>query len=132
MGPGVTSRHPSQELAIVDDKVGEGELMRVEEEGRDTERHDRNPEVDQVWCPDRQGDIDQEHDRPQTQVDRWPSETRAERTMSISTGALRAEKGDILKNAERDTGSGETTPGSNVSSSTEVQVAQDRVRVDLS
>ena len=32
----VAAVHPPQELAVVDDEVGEGELVRVEEEGRDT------------------------------------------------------------------------------------------------
>ena len=32
----ITPRHPSQEFSIIDDKVGKRELMRVEEEWRDT------------------------------------------------------------------------------------------------
>lgn len=64
MSPGITTRHPSKELAVVNDEVGEGKLMRVEEEGSDAKRHDRDPEVDQVWGPDRQRDVDQQHDCP--------------------------------------------------------------------
>jgi len=43
---GVSSRHPSEVLSVIDNEVAEGELMRVEEEGSDTEGENRNPEVD--------------------------------------------------------------------------------------
>lgn len=56
----VSTRHPSQELPIVDDKVGERELMRVEQEWRDAERKHREPEVDEVRRPDGHGGIQQE------------------------------------------------------------------------
>lgn len=46
VSPRVTARHPAEELAIVDDEVAEGELVRVEDEGRDAEGEDRDPEVD--------------------------------------------------------------------------------------
>ena len=36
----VPARHPPEELAVVDDEVGEGELMWVEQEGRDAKRQD--------------------------------------------------------------------------------------------
>ena len=51
MGQRVASRHPAQEFAIVDDEVGEQELMRVEQEWSDTEGHDGNPEVDEMRHP---------------------------------------------------------------------------------
>ena len=57
MGQGVTTRHPAKEFAIVDDEVSEGELVRVEEERCDTKREDCEPEVNEVWRPDRQGCI---------------------------------------------------------------------------
>lgn len=36
----VAARHPAEVLAVVDDKVAEGELVRVEEEGCDAEGED--------------------------------------------------------------------------------------------
>jgi hypothetical protein len=49
----VTARHPAEELAVVDDKVAEGELVRVEHEGSDAEGENRDPEVDDC---ERQGE----------------------------------------------------------------------------
>ena len=42
----VSSGHPPQKFAIIDNEVGEGKLVRVEEEWGDTKREDRKPEVD--------------------------------------------------------------------------------------
>jgi len=55
MGQGIAARHPAKEFAIIDDEIGEGELVRVEEERSDAEREDCEPEVDEEWRPDRQG-----------------------------------------------------------------------------
>jgi len=67
----VTATHPTQEFTdydtihqsirneedayspIIDDKVGEDELVRVEQEGRYTKRKDGNPEVDEIRGPER-------------------------------------------------------------------------------
>ena len=56
--PRITARHPPQELSMVDDEVGEGELMRVEEERRDTESEDGTPEVDEMRNPKSHGDVE--------------------------------------------------------------------------
>lgn len=69
----VTATHPTQELTnydtiyqhlsityeeddyspIINDKVGEDKLVRVEQEGRYTKRKNGNPEVDEVRGPER-------------------------------------------------------------------------------
>ena len=77
MGSTVTSRHPSEELSVIDDKVGERELMGVEQEGSDTKTKDGNPEVNDVRDEYRHGDVEQEHQRSNTKVDRGASESRA-------------------------------------------------------
>jgi hypothetical protein len=69
MGSAVTSRHPSEELSVINDKVGEGELMGVEEEWSDTETENGNPEVDNVRDKDRHGDVEQENQCSDTEVD---------------------------------------------------------------
>lgn len=43
--PRVSSRHPSEVLAVVNDEVAERELVRVEEEGSDAQGENRDPEV---------------------------------------------------------------------------------------
>lgn len=73
----VASAHPSQELAVVDDEVGVRELVRVEQERRDTETDDGDPEVDQVRDKDRQRDVQQEDQRSEAEVDRRTGESRA-------------------------------------------------------
>lgn len=55
MGQGITTGHPAKEFAIIDDEVGEGELVGVEEEWSDTKCEDCEPEVDEEWRPDRKG-----------------------------------------------------------------------------
>ena len=55
--PRVTSRHPSQELAVVDNEIGKRELMRVEQEWRNTKTENGDPEVDDVWDEDRHGNV---------------------------------------------------------------------------
>ena len=57
--PRISSRHPPQKFTIIDDEVGKGELVRVEKEWSDTEREDREPEVDEVWYPDGKRDIEE-------------------------------------------------------------------------
>lgn len=73
----VSSRHPSEELSVVDDEVGEGKLVRVEQEGSDTQTKDRHPEVDDVGDPDGHGDVKQENQGSHTEVDRWSGKSRA-------------------------------------------------------
>ncbi len=58
VGPGIPPRHPPQELAVIDDEVRVGELMRVEEEGRDAETNDGDPEVDEMRDPDAHRDVE--------------------------------------------------------------------------
>jgi len=112
MGSRVTSGHPSKQLSIVDDEVAVGELMRVEEEGRDRQRQNRDPEIDEVWRPEGQSDVKQQHKRSQSQVDGGASKTR-------------------VKNAKRDPRGGKSSPCRDVSSSTKVEIVEDRVSVDL-
>lgn len=45
VGARVAARHPAEVLAVVDDEVAEGKLVRVEEERRDAERNDGDPKV---------------------------------------------------------------------------------------
>lgn len=59
VGSTVTSRHPSKELSVINDKVGERELMRVEQEWSDTKTKNGDPEVDDVGDKDRHGDVEQ-------------------------------------------------------------------------
>lgn len=110
--PSVTSRHPSQELAIVDDEVGKGELMRVEHERCDTERHHGDPEVDQVRHPNRHRDVENDEQGAHAEVDARSRESR-------------------VQNRERKSSSCETTTCRDVTSTTECQVRQDGVAVNL-
>lgn len=112
MGARVSSRHPSKQLSVVDDEVAEGELVRVEEERRDGERQYGDPEVNQVRRPYGQGDVEQEDEGTKTKVDRRSSESRVQDT-------------------ERDSRGGKSSSGRNVSSTSKVQVVQNRVGVDL-
>ena len=77
MGSTVTSRHPSEELSVIDDKVGERELMGVEQEGSDTKTKDGNPKVNDMRDEYRHGDVKQEDQSSNTKVDRGASESRA-------------------------------------------------------
>lgn len=87
--------------------------MRVEQEWRNDEGHDREPEVDHVPSPDCQSSKEQDNDGSDTQVDGWSGESRVE-------------------NAERDSRCRKASTRRNVSRTTEIQVAQDRMGVDLS
>lgn len=75
MGPGVPSGHPSEEFPVVDDKVGKGELMRVEEEWRDGERKHGDPEVNEVVGPDSQRDEQEQDEGSHAEVDGRSSES---------------------------------------------------------
>ena len=77
MSPRVASGHPPQELSVVDDEIAEGELVRVEKEGSDAKTEHGDPEVDQMWHPDRQSDIQEEDKRSYTKVDRRSGKSRA-------------------------------------------------------
>lgn len=52
--------------------------MRIEEEGSDTEGHNRDPEVNKMREPDRQSNVEQEQQRPHTEVDTGSSESGVE------------------------------------------------------
>jgi hypothetical protein len=67
--PRITSRHPSEEFSVVDDKVRVGELMGIEEEWSDTKTNDGNPEVDKMWDPDGKCDVEEEDECSDTKVD---------------------------------------------------------------
>jgi hypothetical protein len=77
VGSAVTSRHPSKELSVVDDEVGEGELVRVEDEWRDTQTEDSHPEVNDVGDEDGHGNVKQQYQRSHTEVNRGTGESRA-------------------------------------------------------
>ena len=61
-------------IPVIDDKVRERELMRVENERCQAQCERRNPEVDEVWDPQRDGDIQQHYQRAHAQVDTGTSE----------------------------------------------------------
>jgi len=77
MGSTVTSRHPSEELSVINDEIGERELMGIEQEWSDTKTKDGDPEVDNVRDEYRHGDVKQEDQSSNTKVDRGASESRA-------------------------------------------------------
>lgn len=78
MRPRVTARHPSKEFTIVDNKVGEGELMRVEQERCDDERHNADPEVDEMGHPDCHRDVDEHQERPHAKINAGTGESRVQ------------------------------------------------------
>ena len=112
LGTRVTTRHPAEELAVVDNEVRERELVRVEHERRDAQRQHRDPEVDEEGRPDGHGGVEKQKQVAHTHIDTGSSETRVE-------------------DSERDTSRRETTTRRNVSGTTKCQVALDRLRVDL-
>ena len=69
LGTRVTTRHPAEELAVVDDEVRERELVRVEDERSQTQRKRRNPEINHMRYPERDRHIKQHDQRPHPQVD---------------------------------------------------------------
>ena len=87
--------------------------MRVEEEGRDAQGQHREPEVDEVGRPDGHGGIEEHQDVTHAHVDTGAGEPRVE---------------DGEGHARRR----ETTSGSDVPSASERQVAENRLRVNLS
>lgn len=72
VGLGVAARQPADELAVVDQKVDEGELVRVEDEGRDDQGDDGEPKVDQVRDPDGHGRKEQDQEAAGARVDARP------------------------------------------------------------
>lgn len=108
----VSTGHPTQELPVVDDEVGERELMGVEHERRDTKRKDGQPEVDQVGSPYGDGRVEQEEQITHAHVDTRPSESG-------------------VKDREGYTRCRETTAGGDVASTTIAQIVQDGLGVDL-
>lgn len=51
--------------------------MRVEQEWSDAKTGDGDPEVDDVWDPHAQGDVQQEREGSHTEVDGWAGESGA-------------------------------------------------------
>lgn len=80
---------------VINDKVGEDELMWVEQERRNTKRKNRDPEVDEVRSPERQRHVEQHYQRPHPEIYTWPSKPREQ-------------------NAEVNSRRCKTTPSSNV------------------
>jgi hypothetical protein len=80
--------------------------MGVKQERRDTQSENGDPEIDQIWCPDRQSHIEQRDQSPHAKVDTRPCEPR---------------KQDV----EVYPRSREPTASSNVPSTAECQIAQD-------
>lgn len=78
MRPRVTTRHPSKEFTVVDHKVGERELMRVEQERCDDERHNADPEVDEMGHPDCHRDVDEHQERPHAKINAGAGESRVQ------------------------------------------------------
>lgn len=74
----VATRHPSKEFTIVDDEVGERELMRVEQEGCDDERHNTDPEVDEMGHPNCHRDVDEYQECAHAEVDAGTGESRVQ------------------------------------------------------
>ena len=87
--------------------------MRVEHEGCDAKGQHREPEVKQVGRPDGHGGIEEQEEVPHAHVNARTGETGVE-------------------NRKRDTRRCETTTCSDVPGTTERQIAQDGLRVDLS
>ena len=110
--PRIATRHPAKVLAVVDDEVGDRELVRVENEWRHAEGDDVEPEVDQMRHPEGEGDIEQEDEGAHAEVDGWPGEPRVE-------------------DGEGQTRRSETTTSCNVTRTTVGQVAENGLRVDL-
>ena len=110
--PRIAARHPTKEFPIVNDEVGERELMRIEQERRDAKRKNGEPEVDQMGNPNGQRDIEQDEEVSEAHVDAGSSKAGVE-------------------NAEIDASRSETTTSGDISGTTKGQIAEDRVGVDL-
>ena len=97
---------------VINNKVGGRELVRVEQERRDTQRQNGNPEVRDPACPERQSDIEQHHQGPHSEIDTRAGEPREQDAERVPRGS-------------------EATSGGNVPCTTKSQVAHDGVRRDL-
>jgi len=112
LGSGITPRHPPQELPIVNHEVGVGELVRVEKEWRDAKRQDRKPEVDQMGDEERHGGVEQEEEVAHAHIN------ARSREPGVEDGEVHAS-------------SREPTSSCDVARSTECEITQDGLRVDL-
>jgi hypothetical protein len=108
----VASRHPAQIFPIINNEIGEGELVRVEQEGSNAKCEDRGPEVDEMGKPKRHGDVKQNEKRAHAKIDAGTGETRVQDTEGETCGR-------------------ETSTSSDITGTTERQVAEDRMSVDL-
>ena len=115
-GRGVRARiaagQPAQEIAVVDEEVVPGELMRIVDKRRDAEGQQGDPEVHQPAGPDGHGGEQQHHQRPSAQVDGRARESR-------------------VQHAKGDPGGGEATAGTDVARPAERQILMERMGVDL-
>lgn len=100
-------------IPIINEEIGKCELMGVEQERRHAKGEDRHPEVSNPRRPHRDRHVEEHDQTPHAQVDARSGKSREQDT-------------------ERNTGYSETTSCGDVSSTSECQIAGDRVRRDTS
>ena len=87
--------------------------MGIEEEGSNAQGQNGNPEVDEMGNPNGEGDVQQHDQGSHSEINAGPGESR-------------------IENAKRDTRGGESSTSRNITGSTECQVGEDGVCVNLS
>lgn len=97
---------------IVNDEVWERKLMWIKDEWCDAKSSDGYPEVNQEWCPDGHRHIEKHDQRSHAKIDTWSGESGEENTKRYTTGC-------------------ESTSCCNITSTSECQVAEDGVSIDL-
>lgn len=112
MRPRISTRHPPQILPIINNKIRKRKLVRVEQERRDAQCRHRDPEVDEMRHPDGHRDVEQHDERAHAEIDAGAREARVE-------------------DAERDAGGREAAPGGDIPCTTEREIAEDGMRLDL-
>lgn len=100
----VAARHPAKEFAVVDDELGERELVRVKEEGRDRKSERRDPEVDKPVHPQRHRDVEHHEAEAEAKVDGGSCEPRVERREVDARRRKATAGGDIPSASEREVG----------------------------
>ena len=86
--------------------------MWIKDEWCDAKSSDGYPEVNQEWCPDGHRHIEKHNQCSHAKIDTWSSESREENTKRYTTGC-------------------ESTSCCNITSTSECQVAEDGVSIDL-
>ena len=69
--------------------------MGIKHEGRDAERKNGHPEVDQVRGPQRQRDIKQRDQGPHAEIDTWPCKPREQYAEVYPRGRKPASGGNV-------------------------------------